>query len=1089
MKKVYKCSRILLLLLFAITISSSAFAQRKVSGKVTSATDGQSLPGVTVAAKGTTVVTVTDINGVFTINLPKSASALVFTSIGFVSETILIDNRAEYSISLKEDHKLLDEVVVVGYGKQSRALLTTSVSKLDTKTLKSVSLANPGQALQGTVSGLRVINTTGQPGALPSILLRGGASINSPGSPLVVVDGVIRSLGDINPSDIESIQVLKDAASTAIYGARANNGVILVTTNQGKAGVSEISYSVKTGMNQRREEYNYLNAKDYLYYNRLGNKYTGRTLLQTDQSNGYGTAGSNQKIFDLTKITSSNRSQFQSLLNNGYQWMIDSYNNTDTLMFKDHGGKVGAAAFNNNVYTQDHFLSFTGANEKGKFSSSLGYYTEDGLVVSTKYQRITGTLNGSYMVKKNLEVFGGLNFSDSKQPPLWISEANLFYRTMSLWPTYNPWDANGNPTAGAGSSDGNPLYWISKLIKKNDTRRSTYNVGAKWELLPSLFLKATANVYYYDYTAEDFNKQYQAQTAANPTTDRVADAEYATTLTQQHNITLDYKKSFGKHNLSFLVGGEYYDSYSFDFYASGDKAPTDDIQTLNAITEKLSITSTKTESKIVSGFGRFNYDFDGKYLFSAVTRYDGISKLATKNQWGFFPGVSFGWNAHQEEFFKSSSISEYVNTLKPRISYGVNGNVSGVGDYEVQGGYGTQTLYNGKLGFLNTGLVNNDLRWEKSTSFEAGLDLGLLKNKVTLVVDYFNRTTSDLLTYLALPGYTGFDQFRTNLGSLRNRGFEIEANVNVLKLKNGLTWDVSFNASTVKNKIIKLPYNGVANNRQGGMQVYDPSSKQVIWVGGYQEGGTLGDVYAYQQERILKDQNDVNNSAGKRYDKIAELLGPTLWNDPTVSKTGRKQIEPGDVLWADLDHNDTIDSRDRVKVGNINPKWTGGFSSTLAYKGFSLFARFDYSIGQLIYNDVLARTYGQYQGTFNMTDLVLQSWTPTNTNTDYPKFYYADQLAKKNITRENNANANLNGNSSLFYQKGDYLALRELTIAYQLPKLWVSKIRLSSVRVNLTGQNLAYFTKYKGSSPELGGVDSGRYPLPKSFILGLQVSF
>ena len=1090
MKRVYKRFRILLLLLVVITISNSAYAQRKVSGKVINAVDGQTLPGVTVSVKGTSVVTVTDINGIFTINnLPKNATSLVFTSIGFISETIPVDTRTEYSISLKEDKKLLDEVVVVGYGKQSRALLTTSVSKLDTKTLKSVSLSNPGQALQGTVSGLRVINTTGQPGALPNILLRGGASINSPGSPLVVVDGVIRSLGDINPSDIESIQVLKDAASTAIYGARANNGVILITTNQGKAGVSQISYSVKAGMNQRREEYNYLGAKDYIYYNRLGNKYTGRTLLQTDQSNGYGTAGSNQKIFDLTKITSTNRSQFQSLLNSGYQWMIDSYNNTDTLLYKDHGGQVQEAAFNNNVYTQDHFLSFTGGNDKGKFSSSLGYYTEDGLVVSTKYERITGTINGSYMVKKNFEVFGGLNFSESKQPPLWTSEANLFYRTMSLWPTYNPWDANGNPTAGAGSSDGNPLYWISKFIKKNNTRRSTYNMGARWELLPSLFLKATANVYYYDYTAENFNKQYQAQTAANPTTDRIADAEYYKTITQQHNVTLDYKKSFGNHNLSLLVGGEYYDSFSFDLYAQGDKAPTDDIYTLNAITEKLSMTSTTTESKILSGFSRFNYDFNGKYLFSAVARYDGISRLATKNQWGFFPGVSFGWNAHQEEFFQNSILSKYVNTLKPRISYGVNGNVGNLGDYEVQGGYGTQTLYNGKLGFLNTGLVNSDLRWEKSTSFEAGLDIGILKNRVTLVVDYFNRTTSDLLTYLALPGYTGFDQFRTNLGSLRNKGFELEANVSVLKLKNGLTWDLGFNASYVKNKIVKLPYNGVANNRQGGMQVYDPSSKQVIWVGGYQEGGTLGDVYAYQQERILKDQADVNNTVAKRYDKIAELLGPTLWNDPTVSKTGRKQIEPGDVLWADLDKNDTIDSRDRVKVGNIYPKWTGGFSSTLSYKGFSLYTRFDYSLGQLIYNDVLARTFGQYQGTFNMTDLVLKSWTPTNTNTDLPKYYYADQLAKKNITRENNANAVINGNSSRFYEKGDYLALRELTISYQLPKLWVSKLRLSSARLNLTGQNLAYFTKYSGSSPELGGVDSGRYPLAKSFILGLQVSF
>ena len=1090
MKKVYNGLRILLLLGFVLIISSSVFAQSKISGKVTSAKDGQTLPGVTVVVSGTKLAAITDVNGAYQINnVPKSATTLVFTSVGFLSEKVTINKLTEINVALKEDLKLLDEVVVVGYGKQSRALLTTAVSKLDTKTLQTVTLSNPGQILQGTVPGLMVINTSGQPGSLPTILLRGGASINSPGSPLVVVDGVIRTLADINPSDIESIQILKDAASTAIYGARANNGVILITTKQGKDGVSQVTYSVKTGINQNRQGYTYLDTRDYLQYNRLGNLYAGRTLLQTDQSNGYGTAGSNQKIFDLTKITSANRSQFGSLLANGWQWMKDSYNNTDTLMFKDHSGQVADAAFNNPAYTQDHFLSFTGGNDKGKFSSSLGYYTEDGLVVSTKYQRLTGTLNGSYKVKKNFEISGGFTFSDSQDPPLWTSTANLFYRTMSLWPTYNPWDANGNPTSGAASSDGNPLYWINKLILKNDTRRSTYTTGIKWELIPSLFLKATANVYFVDYTGSTFYKTYQAQTAASATTTHYTDAEYTKTQVQQHNVSLDYTKSFGKHNLNLMVGSEYYDSYTYDFYATADKAPTDDIQTLNANTEMLSTTSSSTESKVLSGFGRFNYDFNGKYLFTASARYDGISRLASKNQWGFFPGVSFGWNAHQEDFFKTSVLSKFITTIKPRISYGVNGNVAGVGDYEVQGGYGTQTLYNGKLGFLNTGLINQNLTWEKSTSLEAGLDVGMFKNRVTLMADYFNRLTSDLLTNLALPDYTGFSTFRTNLGTLRNRGFEIEASINVLKLKNGLTWDVSFNASTVKNKIVKLPYNGVANNRQGGLQVYDPGSKQVIWVGGYQEGGTLGDVYAYQEVRILKDQNDVNNTVGKRYDKIAELLGPTLWADPTISKTGRKQIEPGDVLWADLDHNDTIDSRDRVKVGNTNPKWTGGFSSTLAYKGLSLYVRCDYSVGQLIYNDVLARTYGQYQGTFNATDLVLQSWTPTNTNTIYPKYYYADQLSKKNITRENNANANLNGNSSLFYQKGDYVAIRELTLSYQFPKLLVSKLRLSSVRINLTGQNLAYFTKYAGSSPELGGVDSGRYPLPKSFILGLQVSF
>jgi TonB-linked SusC/RagA family outer membrane protein len=1085
-----------LLLSIALVISGSLYAQQRITGRVTNSTDGQPVVGVNVVGKGTTTGVRTDLQGNYEITVPSGTTTLDFSFIGFVSKSVLIGNKASVDVILEEDVQLLNEVVVVGYGEQSRSKLTTSVSKLDTKVLKNVAIANAGSALQGTVSGLRVVNTSGQPGASLDILMRGGASINNPGAPLVVIDGIVRTISDFNPADIESVQVLKDAASTAIYGARANNGVILITSKKGKYGTSDVTYKVKTGFNFRRNSYNFVGARDYIHYNRLGVKYlnANRTLsgagtVDANSNNGYGINSSAQYMFDVKQINATTRPLFQDYLDEGWQWMIDPYTDVDTLIFKDYSGQVGDAAFNQNPFTQDHHLSFTGGNETAKFAASVGYYDEDGLIIGTKYKRYTGTLNGSYMIKKNLEVTGGLSFNDSKRPRLWVTEPQLFYRITSLWPTWNPYDEQGNPASGAGNADGNPLYWLSKYVYKDDTRRTTFNLGVKWDIIKDLSLSWQSSVYYYDYTYESFTKASLRQNAALPDVSRVAYASYDKSLQQQHDITLNYKKSFGLNNLSVLAGGELFDVNSLSLSEQGQKAPTDDIYTLNASVERTRIYSSVSEYKILSGFGRVNYDYDGKYLFTFVARYDGISKLAEANRWGFFPGVSVGWNIQLEDFFKNSFLSGYITTLKPRVSYGINGNVAGLGDYEVQGVYSLQPLYSDRPGFLNTGMGNQGLRWEKSNSFEAGFDLGLFKNKIMLLANYYNRVTSDLLTNLALPGYTGFANLRTNLGSLRNSGLEAEVIANILEMENSFRWDLGLNASYNTNKVLKLPANGNDKNRQGGLQVYDPKTGQVIWVGGIQEGETLGDIYAYKQERILRDWNDVNATVPNRYDKVAELYGPVRYAAITGSKLGKFPIEPGDVLWADLDKNDTIDFRDRVRVGNEYPKFTGGFSSTVSFKGFSLYSRFDYAVGHTIYNDLVARILGQYQGTFNIIDWVKKSWTPDNVNADISKFYYADQLSKKNMVRENSGPAPINGNNTRFYEKGDYLAVREITLTYDLPKNLISKASMSAASVYITGQNIAYLTKYTGTAPELGGVDAGRYPLPKSFIVGLQLSF
>jgi len=507
----------------------SDLLQNTIKGTVTDE-KGNPLTGVTVVVKGTTRGTTTDINGNYVIETDNAQSILVFSFVGFKSQEISVGNRAQINIILSEELIGLDEVVVVGYGEQSRSKLTTSIAKLDTKVMANTVISNTASALQGTIPGLRVINTSGRPGSSLSILLRGGASITSPGSPLVLVDGIVRAINDINPADIESIQVLKDAASTAIYGARANNGVIIITTKKGITGTSELTYDVKFGMNSQRIDYDYLRARDYLYYNRLGLRRTnecraqgGISPVSADIQIGYGIA--NPGMFDVAKITNANRSNFQSLLKEGWEWMLDPFTDKDTLLYKDHYGEMAEIAFRTRTYTQDHHLSFMGGNDKGKFAASIGYYTEDGIVITTKYERYSGMLNGSYKVRKNVEVSGAVTFSDSKQPPMiYTSETNVFYIMRDLYPTLRLYDENGNLGSGRGVNYGHAEYWRDKYIRKNDTRRTTLNIGGKWQIIPDLFFKIEGNVYLYDYRYESFDKKFKIQTAATPDATRAASA-------------------------------------------------------------------------------------------------------------------------------------------------------------------------------------------------------------------------------------------------------------------------------------------------------------------------------------------------------------------------------------------------------------------------------------------------------------------------------------------------------------------------------------------------------------------------------------
>ena len=1056
---------------------------------------GQSVIGATVLEEGTENGTITNLDGEFFLTVAKGKS-LVISYIGFETQRIRVVNEKQLKIILHEDSELLDEVVVVGYGvKQKRSTMTTAISKMDQKVLQNAALSNAAQALQGTVSGLRVTNTSGAPGSAPTIVLRGGAGIESAGSPLVVVDGVVRSMSDINPSDIESIQVLKDAASTAIYGARANNGVILVQTKKGKAGHTQVSYKFKGGMNFARKGYEYMDAENYIRFGRLGRMHSGGSITDIDNTRGYGAVygANNPEQYSIRYLDGN-----ENLLQEGWKQMTDPVTGRQ-IVFKDYGTTLRDEVYKDPAFTQDHYLSFNGGSEKGTFAASLGYYSEDGTVKGTEYRRFSGTLNGNYKVLPILNIKGGVSFSTSTAPELYYDDmADLFERMQSMEPTWKPFFDDGSPNYGYGKRDGNPLYWLDKLTNKNNTRKTTLNIGADLELVKDkLFLRENSSIYYEDYTRELFDKEYRDYWNVN--TERKASFAYQRTIQQQHSVQLEYTDTFKEnHNFSAMLGGEYFENQYTEYSGSGQGAPFDDIPTLNASgNENMTAYSYREGYRIASFFGRVTYDYKRRYLFTAVARYDGISRLSD-NRWGFFPGVSAGWNIHEETFFHNSPIANVVSTLKPRISYGINGNVNGISNYDVYGLYGQASgthPYNGVNGILNTAVINSQLRWEKSKSFEAGLDLGFLNNRFNLILDYYNRTTSDLLTDVNLPGYTGFDSFKTNLGTLRNSGFEVEGNLNLITNPKGFNWNFSFNASYVFNKIVKLPDNGNENNRQGGSQVWDPASQQVIWVGGYQEGHTLGDIYAYQQVKILRDENEVAQLAGNRIDMIAGLYGPNVSEADRQRYGLTKPIEAGDVLWADLNGDNVIDQLDRVKVGNIYPKWTGGFSTTLSYKNVSLYGRFDFAVGHTILNMVAMRSIGQSVGFKNIIADGLDCWTAENPDTDLPKSYYDDSTNKKNIYRDTAGSdiTSVDNRSSRFYEKGDYLALRELTLSWKLPAKWISKIHITDASLYVTGQNLFYITGYSGTSPEAPlvypGVDTGRYPTPRTVLVGASVSF
>ena len=1073
-------------MLFCLLFSIGAMAQKKsITGVVTDAT-GEAVIGASVVEKGTTNGTVTDLDGNFTLSVDENGSIQV-SFIGYQTQTLNVKGKTSFKIVLKEDSEMLQEVVVTGYGgKQLRTKVTNSISKVSENALTVGVYSNPAQALSGAVAGLKVTQSSGNPGATPSIVLRGGTNFDGTGSPLVLVDGQLRdSLSDINPEDIESMEVLKDAGATALYGARASNGVILVTTKNGKTGRREINLKAKIGLSYINTPYEFLGARDYITAIRTA--YANTPWAPVNNLKGASPFGTGNTLNEKTQWNIMEKNADNAyLLQKGWQEMPDPLNPNSTIIFRD----MDPADYNMNnpAMTQDYNINMSGGNEKGSYYAGLGYNKSEGIPVVSFYERYSFVFNGSYQVADRIKVSSNFNFNRANwdsMPATQGDEGNYFGRIMSTPPTARFADEDGNPLLGPNSSDGNQSYQKDKFQRENQTDKFTMIQTVEVDLFKGLKLKGTANWYYVEELFESFNQDYET-TPGSWNRSRSTSAEFKRSFSQTYNAVLNYNTVINRdHSLEVMLGSEFFDKQYKRFKAAGSGAPTDDFGDLGYTSTdagKRDIDSEHTQYRILSYFGRLNYDYQGKYLFSAVFRQDGYSSLLGDNRWGFFPGVSGGWIFGKEDFVKNAV--PFLSFGKLRASYGVNGNATDIGPYTLQGSYNSQ-VYNGNTGFLIGTLPNPALRWEKTKTFEVGLDLSFFDNRLNANFTYYNRMTTDKYANLSLPSTTGFSSIKNNNGKFRNRGLEIELSGKIIKNKD-FSWEMSGNISYNKNKVISLPDNGLDKNRQDGQEIYTgrqlaDGSYERKYIGGYQEGMEPGVLVGYVAEGIYQSTSDIpanlkvtsGNIQGKTQ------YGPAAWAALTdAERINGIELKPGDMKWKDINGDGIIDQFDQVVIGNTTPRWTGGFNTTFKWKGFTLYGRFDFALDYWIYDNTTPWFLGCMQGTYNTTKDVFNTWSESNPGAQYPRYVYADQLGAANYYR----------NSTQFAYKGNYLAIREISLAYSLPQAWASKFYCQKLDVSITGQNLGYINSAPVASPEVSKAGSG-YALPRTLLFGINVTF
>lgn len=1068
---------------FAIAAGAQGTDNRVVvKGKVVDS-DGLPLPGTTVMVKGTSTGTSTAGDGTYSISVGKGET-LVFSVIGMETYEETVVDKSELNVVLDSSLETLDEAVSIGYGTLSRSLLTSSITKVSSAEFEHAPRQDPIASLQGKVPGLSVQSTNGQPGATSAMFIRGGTTTSvQSDTPLIIVDGVVsqgfRMISDINPSDIESVEVLKDAASTAIYGARAANGILLVTTKSGTEGKAKVNFSFTFGVDTQPKKLNLLNARDYVYITRKAVNEDPRADEATKNKFLNGSFGmSTGNDFDSPNtlgflddyLTKYGQDFVADLIGNqGWQTMEDPVTGRQ-LLFMDNDFQ---AATYKPATKQEYNLNVSGGNNKFTYYAGLRYLDQEGIVRGTWYKNYSGLLNTSYQVSPALKVFSKATLNVGNRNTM-SNAVNSLQRAMFMPPTYRIYYDDGMPAPGEGMASFRPREYENYYKTRysvNEQYRVAFQTGAEWTILPGL--KFVPTIYYS--STEGINGGFEALNATTGTEIRPASAGHQYDGHIQVDALLTYETNIKKNHIGAIAGATYNKDKEFDLTGKGSGASTDLIPTLNATADSTQrASSTIAREAMLSYFTRVNYDYDGKYIASVSFRADGSSRFAENHRWGYFPGASVGWNAHKERFY--GSVKKVMNKLKLRGSWGMAGNNS-LSLANTYGQYGiTGTTYLGEVGILNSTIGNADLLWETTETIDAGVDMSFFGSRLEVKLDAYDKKTYNRLYDNKLPATTGYSSIKCNYGSLGTKGFEVELNAVPVSTRD-FTWNLGFNFSFYRTIVLSQPDNGEDKNRTGGNYIYDPVTGQDIKVGGLAEGERFGSRYAFRAIGVYQTDEE---AAGAPYDEQAK---------------GRKKYA-GDTIWEDRNNDGYINAKDMVFMGYIRPDKLGGITNEFRFKGFNLRVIMDYAMGHVISNGNLGYGLASIRNNFNtFTEAITDCWTVDNPNAKYPRFTPMSDAdyALKNIARSGeNIGSSTSGqvNNSAFYHKGDYLAFREVSLSYNLPERILKKMRMQGLQIFGGLYNLGYLTDYDGMSPELYlGYDYGFYPNPKSFNMGVSLTF
>ena len=998
--------------------------------------NGEPLPGASVLIEGTNKGQITDVDGRYKINV-YSDQVLEFSFIGFKTETFVARSTRTLNVGLQPDTKLLDEVVVVGYGTMQRKDLTGSVASVSAKALENFRSPSVVDALRGMVAGVNITTVDGAPGGEFDIQIRGVGSVTGDSSPLFIVDGFeVSDISYLAKQDIKSIEVLKDASASAIYGARAANGVILVTTKEGQAGHVEISYNGSASYSILSGRIDMLNAYDFVEHQ--------------------------VEVYDYTIDEKKNQNPYFKPSNERFK-TLDDYIGVDGISWQDEAFRP--------TWSQSHDVSVRGGSKTTQYLASFSHYDKDGIFVNSSYARNTARVKFTQQIFKWMTFNVAVDYSNTQNLGVGTSGSVLTnilqYRPIGGSAT-TLYDLRYN-TEDTGDPDEpiyNELVSISNTQHRNTIDRWNAN-GALNIKLGKMFTFRTAGNYMHQTTRTDRfynNGTRTADRGSGP----CGSSKYNKTMRWNVTNQLTFNKTFDKrHNVNVVLGQEAAFSSSSGFEGEAKKFPTDELGTdglgLGAV--PASITSDRAESTRLSYFLRAFYKYSNRYAVTATIRADGSSVFSQKHKWGYFPSFSAAWNMNNEKWLKDVS---WISNLKLRAGWGMVGNNRIANYLSLQ-------LFNSKKYGVGTSqtnvlypahLPNDDLKWESAVTTNIGLDAGFFKDRLNVNVDAFLKDSKDLLLKQDLTFVTGFENQQQNIGKLRNKGLEFTINSVNFSRKN-FSWTTDFNLSLIRNTLVALDsgkeYMLSKSNIMTSFSTYDYIS--IV-------GEPVGSMYGYIHDGVYQSSDFIVHADGTWH------LKPGVTD---MTRHSGKSPMPGYVKYKDIDGDGEITDNDRTVIGNGQPDFYGGITNSFYIYGVDVSFMFQFSYGNDVFNAQRLVLNQSNLGQKNMAGEVRDRWRPNHTNTDIPSI---DGVLRYDRT-------------SRFIEDGSFLRLQNLTVGYTFPERWTRRIFVSKLRLYATAENLFCLTKYTGYDPEVNmsrnvlmpGYDYGAYPKSKVFTAGLEINF